>query len=318
MRKVLVTATNYSRNCVEAKALLGANGIEVVENTFGRPLKPQEIAEVIGDVDGVIAGADTWDEEVFKRAPKLKVIARFGTGCDWVDIAGARRHGIQVTNAPGANANAVADLAISFLLAMMRNLVSFNESVRRGVWDRFVGYELDGKTVGLLGFGAIGQKVARKLQGFSVRILAFDLKPACEVAKGLGVTFENFDRVLRDSDIVSVHLPCVRETVHIIGREQFEIMKDGVLFINTARGMLVDEQALDAALRSGKVRMAAVDVYEHEPPKPDNPLFQLSSIICTPHTGGETYEAIRQISLVTAQAVIDVFAGKTPANLRTA
>ncbi len=295
--------------------MLEGNGFEVVENTYGRPLTFSELERVVFDADAVVAGVDTWNEEVFKIAPKLRVIARFGVGVDNIDLEKAREYGINVTNAKGMNANAVAELTVGLILGAMRNLPNLDSSLRKGNWDRFMGRDLRGKSVGLLGFGVIAQGVAKMLSGFDVSVFAFDKYPNVEKAKELGVILTGMDEILEKCDIVSMHLPSLKETHHIMGKEQFARMKDGAYFINTARGALVDESSLYKALKSGKLTAAATDVYEEEPAKQANPLFELGNIICTPHTAAETYETYTTVSLATAKAVIDVFNGKTPDNL---
>lgn len=314
LKKVLVTATNYSRLCAEAKRLLEENGCEVIENKLGRPHTFEELAPLVTEIDGVVAGVDTWDEAVFRLAPKLKAIARFGVGVDNIDLAKAREYGVQVTNVPGGNANAVAELTVGLLLALIRNIPALHQSARRGYWDRHVGGELSGKTVALLGFGNIAQMVAKKLNGFDVAIVACDKYPNVAKAAELGVELVSAEEALTRGDIVSMHLPSLPETRHMMNDARFESMKRGAYFINTARGALVDEGALYRALKSGTIAGAAIDVYETEPVSADNPLFQLDNIITTPHTAAETEETYRRVGLVTAQALLDVFAGKQPDN----
>lgn len=314
LKKVLVTATNYSLLCAEAKRLLEEGGCEIIENRVGRPHTFEELVPLVGDIDGVVAGVDTWDEEVFKLAPKLKAIARFGVGVDNIDLAKAKEFGVRVTNVPGGNANAVAELTVGLLLSLIRSLPALHQSARRGYWDRRVGEELAGKTVGLLGFGNIAQMVAKKLKGFDVSIIAYDKYPNAAKADELGVELVTSDEVLARGDIVSMHLPSLKETRHMMNDEQFAKMKPGAYFINTARGALVDEKALYRALEKRAIAGAAIDVYETEPVSADNPLFQLDNIITTPHTAAETAETYNRVGLVTAQALLDVFAGKEPAN----
>jgi len=311
-RKVLVTATNYSTLCAEAKELLERNGWEVVENMFGRPMTFDELKERVGDIDGVVAGVDTWNEAVFKLAPKLKIISRFGVGVDNIDVETARRFGVKVTNAAGRNANAVAELTIGLLFAAMRRIPMLHHAAQQGIWDRFAGQELIGRTVGLLGFGTIARKVGRKLAGFEVKIVAYDKYPDLDAAKELGVTMVDAETLLRESDVVCLLLPSLEETRHFMNHQTFAAMKDGAYFINTARGALVDEKALYAALASGKLTAAAIDVYEVEPVSADNPLFRLKNIVTTPHTAAETYETYRAIGLHTAQAILDEFEGVNP------
>jgi D-3-phosphoglycerate dehydrogenase len=313
--KVLVTATNYSALCAEAKKLLESNNCEVIENPFGRPMTFAELQGYVPEADGAVVGVDSWNESVFRLAPKLKVLARFGVGVDNIDIEKARAFGIKVTNAAGKNANAVAELTIGLILSAMRSIPALHQTTRQGRWDRLVGEELKGRTVGLLGFGNIAQKVARKLSGFEVEVLAFDKYPNLAAAQALKVSMVSSDEILRRSDIVCMLLPNLKETRHFMNEQTFALMKDKAYFINTARGALVDESALNAALQSGKLRAAAIDVYESEPSSADNPLFKLGNLVTTPHTAAETYEAYHEIGLFTAQAVLDVFAGKTPENL---
>jgi len=311
-RKVLVTATNFSTLCSESRALFEKNGWQVIENMFGRPMTFDELKERVGDIDAVVAGVDTWNEAVFQLAPKLKIIARFGVGVDNIDVEAARRFGIKVTNAAGKNANAVAELTIGLLLAAMRNIPSLHQAAQRGMWDRFVGQELVGRTIGFLGFGTIAQKVARKLAGFDVEIIAYDKYPNFEAAKKLQVTLVSAEEVLRKSDVVSLLLPSLEETHHFMNAKTFGLMKNGAYFINTARGALVDEHALYDVLASRKLTAAAIDVYEVEPVLADNPLFQLPNIVTTPHTAAETCETYRTVGLHTAQSILDEFEGTNP------
>ncbi|WP_341279473.1 phosphoglycerate dehydrogenase [Paenibacillus sp. FSL H8-0537] len=313
--KVLVTATNYSLLCADAKRMLEEAGCEIIENQLGRPHTFEELAPLVADIDGVVAGVDTWDEAIFKLAPKLKGIARFGVGVDNIDLAKAREYGIKVANVPGGNANAVAELTIGLILSMLRNIPTLERSARRGYWDRTVGTELAVRTVGLLGFGNIAQMVAKKLQGFDVEIIAYDKYPNEEKAKALRVKLVSSEEVLAQSDVVSMHLPSLKETYHMMSDEQFERMKPTAYFVNTARGALVDEQALYKALKQGSIAGAAIDVYEQEPVAADNKLFELDKLIATPHTAAETTETYYRVGLDTAQALLDIFAGKDPVHL---
>lgn len=314
-KKVLVTATNYSTLCKEAKALLEQNQIDVIENPHDRPMTFEELREVISDIDGVVAGVDSWNEAVFQLAPHLKVISRFGVGVDNIDLEKAKEYGIHVTNAPRLNSNAVAELTINLILNSLRNTVHLHHTTQQGNWDRFVGVELKGKKVGLLGFGNIAQNVAKKLQGFDVEMYAYDKFPNEEIAGKYNVTFLSYEEILKKCDIVSMHLPHMDETHHFMNKERFRQMKEGAFFINTSRGGLVDEQALYEALHSDHLQAAAIDVYEKEPTKSTNPLFQLKNIITTPHTAAETYETYHFVGLLTAQAIVDVFQNKKPNNL---
>jgi D-3-phosphoglycerate dehydrogenase len=194
----------------------------------------------------------------------------------------------------------------------MRNIPNLHRAARQGIWDRFVGEELIGRTVGLLGFGAVAQKVARKLSGFDVKIIAFDKYPNTEAAKHFHVDMLPAEEVLRQSDALCLLLPSLKETHHFMNPKTFALMKKGAYFINTARGALVDEEALYSALKSGKLTAAAIDVYEVEPVSADNPLFLLPNIVTTPHTAAETFETYRNVGLHTAQSILDEFEGTNP------
>lgn len=313
-KKILVTATNYSKYCGAAKKVLEDAGFEIMENRKGRPLTYDELKDAVGDVSGVVVGVDTWNEEIFNCAPGLKVLARFGVGVDNIDLDAAKERGITVTNAKGQNSNSVAELTVGLILSAMRNVPGFNDSVRQGRWDRFMGRELLGKTVGLLGFGDIARRVAKKLGGFEVKLCAYDKYPDMKKAEELKVNMADMDEVLAGSDVLSLHLPSMKETYHIMNREAFGKMKNGAYLINTARGALVDENALYEALKSGKLTAAAADVFEEEPVKPTNRLLELENLFVTPHTAAETYETYHTVGLVTAKAIMDVFNGKIPDN----
>ena len=315
MIKILITATHYSELCPKAKEFLQQHGYQLIENKTELPyFTLEELTELIPDVDGAIVGLDIWNEQVFKVAKKLKVIAKFGVGVDTIDIIKAKEYGIKVINAKGRNSNAVAELAVFHMLGAFRNITSLNKSIRRGFWERATGHEIAGMNIGLIGFGLIAQNVARKLSCFDVNILANDKYPNYGMAKELNVKMVSFEEVLSNSDIISLHVPGSKENYHIIREEQFNMMKDGAYLINTARGNLVDEEALYKALSTNKLSGAAIDVYEEEPTTSENRLFELDNIICTPHIAAETYEAYTAVSMVTAQGVIDVLEGRIPEN----
>jgi len=313
-RKVLVTATNYSLYCAEAKKLLEENGVDVIENNKDRPMTREELLAVVGDIDGVVVGVDTWNMEIFKKASRLKALARFGVGVDNIDLEDAKSRGIVVSNAKGMNSNSVAELTIAHIFSCLRRTPNFNTSIRQGKWDRFMGRDLSHMTVGLMGFGDIAQKVAKKLSGFDVVIKACDPYPNIEKAGELCVEIVSMEEILAASDVISMHMPSLSETYHIMRDKTFARMKDGACFVNTSRGALVDEAALYRALKSGKLAAAASDVFESEPAGSLNPLFELENFFATPHTAAETYTTYRNVGLKTAQALLDVFDGREPQN----
>ena len=235
-------------------------------------------------------------------------------GVDNVDLEAAKRHGVQVVNAAGLNANAVAELGVAMILNCLRSIPQLNQKLDQGEWARAVGKEILGKTVGILGFGDIGGRVAKKLSGMGVELLAYDPYPNEAKARDLHVTLTDMDTVLAKSDVISIHMPSIPATRHIMDRAAFAKMKQGAYFINTARGALVDTQALIDAVTGGHLAGAALDVYEQEPLPMDAPILHTPGIQCTPHTGAETVETYHNISMMAAQAVIDSLNGKEPKN----
>lgn len=315
MGNILITASHFQTLCRDAIKLLEDNGHRVILNDHDMPYYSfEELAVWAPEIHGAIIGMDQWNEQVFQLAPKLKILARFGVGVDNIDLEAAKRHGVQVVNAAGMNANAVAELGVAMILNCLRGLPQLNQKLARGEWARAVGRDIQGKTVGLLGFGDIGGRVAKKLSGMEVRLLAYDPYPNHEKAKALNVTLTDMDTVLAQSDIVSIHMPSIPSTYHVMDRAAFAKMKPGSYFINTARGALVDTEALIEAVSGGHLAGAALDVYEQEPLPMDAPVLHTPGIQCTPHTGAETVETYHNISMMTAQAVIDSLNGKTPKN----
>lgn len=317
MNKVLVTATNFAALCPEALRLLRENGCEVVLNEKERSLTREEMLAAVGDIDGLIANVETWDEALFARAPRLRVIARFGVGYDCIDLEAARRHGVQVVNCPGLNANAVAEMTVALLLGLVREIPRMNRSLREGRWERAIGPELSGKTLGVLGFGAVARRVLRKLSGFEMRTLVYNRsvdaqKAALAASLGAAQLTDDLEPVLRESDILLLHLPLAANTAQLINAETLARMKDGVYLVNTARAALVDDAAMAAALASGRVAGFASDVYREEPVGESCPYLRHPHFLGTPHAAGETPENYRETGLATARAVLAVFAGERP------
>lgn len=313
MGNILVTSSHFETLCQAAKQLLEAEGHRIVLHRGELPyMSFEEIQAVIGEIDGAIIGLDQWTDAVFEIAPRLRVVAKFGAGTDNIDKESAKRHGIKVLNAPGVNANAVAELTVGLMIDILRGITEQHVAMTQGRWPRYLGGELEGKTVGLLGFGAVAKKVAEKLQGFHVRLLACDLYPDRAAAQALGVELTDQETVVAQSDLVSLHVPATPETFHMCDDGFFARMKQGAYLINAARGAIVDTPALLRALERGHLAQAALDAFEYEPLRADDPLILSGKVICTPHTGAETKETYHKVSLCVAQGVADVLAGRTP------
>lgn len=274
------------------------------------PMAPEELERIIGDYDGLIVRGRTMvTARLIEHAARMKVIGRAGAGVDNIDVEAAQERGIAVVNTLGANAVAVAEHTMMLILALTRSLPQAVESMRKRKWERtrFFGTELQGKTLGLVGFGRVGVQVAVRARAFGLRILATDPAVPADRCEELGVELVSLDKLLEAADIISLHVPLVPETYHLIGRQELDRMKPGAFVVNCARGEVLDEQALFEALQSGRIAGAALDVFEKEPPG-DNPLLDLDNVIATPHIGGATVEAFRNISVMVAEEVLRVLA----------
>jgi D-3-phosphoglycerate dehydrogenase len=314
-KTVVIGAVRWDALCASGRAMLIDAVFSLVENEIGRPYEFADVAERIGSADAVVSGVEIWNDSVFDLAPRLKIIARLGVGLDNVDLDAARARGIDVMNVPGGNAIAVAELALGLTLSVLRKIPAMDTGIRRGAWDRFVGQELGGKAIGMIGFGAVAQTLARRLQGFGVSISAYDPYGNAEVAAELGVRLTDLHSAVSDADVVSVHAPHLPSTHHVVTAGLLATMKPGAVVINTSRGGLIDEAALVAALESGHIAGAGLDVFEVEPVSVDNPLLSFGTVVATTHAAADSVEAYDRIGRATAQAIIDVFSGRRPQHL---
>jgi D-3-phosphoglycerate dehydrogenase / 2-oxoglutarate reductase len=246
--------------------------------------------------------------EFMELAPALKVIGRAGTGVDNIDVPGATRRGIVVMNTPAGNSISAAEHALGLMMSLLRKIPQADSSVKSGRWERgkFMGSELHGKVLGVVGLGKIGTEVVRRAQAFKTRILVFDPFVSDSVARDMGVKLVSFEELLRESEIVTLHAPLTQTTRKLINAETLALMRDGAFLVNAARGDLVDEAALVTALKSGKLAGAALDVYTGEP-KPNPELISLPNTVTTPHIGASTVEAQEKVGLDLALQVKDYF-----------
>lgn len=280
-------------------------GIEVVKET---KLPPEELALRIKDADGVIVRSATKiTAELMDAAEKLRVIGRAGVGVDNIDVKAATERGIVVMNAPDGNTITTAEHSIALLVSMARNIPQAHAKLQSGIWDKksFVGVELNGKTLGVIGLGRIGKHVAKIAKGFGMRIFAFDPFVSPEQAKEFGFELGTLDEVFANADFLTIHTPVTDETRGIIGTEAFGKMKKGVRIVNCARGGLVDENALLEAIGNGTVAAAALDVFSKEPLDENSPLLKNPNIITTPHLGASTTEAQEGVALTVAEQMRD-------------
>ncbi len=290
--KVLVSDPIFE----EGLALLEQRGCHV---KIAWDMPKAELANIIGEYDALIVrSAPKVTADLIARGKNLKVIGRAGDGLDNVDQEEARKHGITVVNTPHIASASVAELAIGFLLALARNIVSGTETLREGKWlkEEFMGTEVAGKTLGIIGCGSIGREVKKLALAMGMNVLTVDICVSEE--------FIPLDAMLPQADFLSIHVPLNQHTRNLLSTREFDKMKKGVLLVNTSRGGVVDEEALYQALVQGKVKGAALDVFAQEPPK-NNKLLILSNVIATPHVGAQTFEAQTRTSVQIAKKVID-------------
>ena len=269
---------------------LTAAGALLVENPHGRTLTESEVADLIQDADGLIAGTEPLTGSVLERhAPRLRAISRVGVGTDNVDLAAAARLGIAVFNTPEAVTQAAAELTVAGILDVVRHVSWMDAELRAGRWSRKLGRLLSGKTVGIVGLGRVGKRVATLLEPFGVERLAYDVFPDSTWAQANGVTFLPFEDLLAAADVVTIHTSKTPEVGPFFGARELAAMKPGAVLANTARGGIVDENALAEALRTGRLGGAYLDVFREEPY--DGPLRELPNVVLTPHAGSYAEEA---------------------------
>ena len=291
---------------------LKEKGFEVYVRKDDSIISDSELIEALREYDGIISMlSDNLSEATLKHAAKVKIIANYAVGYNNIDIEYAKKKGITITNTPDVLTFATAELAFGLMLAAARRLIEADRFTRKGRFKGwhpllFLGKTLEGSTVGIIGMGRIGMRFARMLEGFDVNIIYHS-----KSKKDLPYRFVDFDTLLRESDFISLHLPLTNESKHLITKKEFEKMKDGVVFINTARGAIVKERDLVDALKNGKVSFAGLDVYEFEPEITEE-LKKMDNVVILPHIGSATEKARREMSMLVAKNVANVLSGKPP------
>lgn len=286
MPRILISTSSFDVAASRELQALADHGLEIVVNPHGRRLTEDEIAMLLGPkVVGLIAGVEPLTRRVLEGAPALKVISRCGIGMDSVDLAAASELGISVFNTPEAPASAVAELTLALMLTMLRRVSEADRSLHEGRWKPLMGSLLEAQTVGLVGYGRIGRRLAKLLSGFGCPLLAHD--PAATEAAGVELC--GLDELLARADVVSLHLPYYAATHHLLDAQRIGSMKKGAFIVNAARGGLVDEDALLAALKSGRIAGAALDTFEREPYS--GPLAGLPQVVMSAHMGSYARES---------------------------
>lgn len=311
MVKVLAAARSFAKSA-EAKAVLEQAGFEIVLNPFDRPLKEQELLELMRDVDAMVTGMDEVTAAVVKAgAPRLKIVAKHGVGYNNIDLGAAKENGVQVTITPGANTKSVAELALGLMLSLARRIPVMDRSVKAGSWDRLTGCELSEKTLGIIGLGNIGAEVVKRAFAFDMKIVAFDLFPRTDLIEKYGVVYKTLPEVIAAADFLSLHAPATPETLGMINKHSLATMKKNAFIINTARGDLIVEDDLYEALKTGVIAGAGLDTFAQEPPT-NSPLFGLDNVVLTPHAGATTHEAVTRMGVTAAEEVVRVLTGQQP------
>jgi len=290
------------------KKLRSFSDLEIFEEP---PKKPDELKERIRAADIVIVGWTNLTKNIIDSAKKLKMISIWATTCHYVDLEAARERGIVVTHVPGYATEAVAEHAFALLLAAIRRLPSADKHVRTGDfdWRPFGGSELAGKTLGIIGTGAIGCRVAEIAKAFKMQILGYDKYPNLKKAEEIGMKYVDLYTLLKESDFITLHVTLTSETEGLIGKKEIEAMKKGAVIINTSQGKIIDEKDLIDALKSGKLSYAGLDVFEEEPPAKDDPLFKLDNTILSPHIGFHTVEAAKRCTDICIDNVLKFLGG---------
>ena len=311
--KVLITARTFEQVGQPALILLKHAGCELVIPPKYGPFNEEELFQRLPGIDSALVSPDKYTAAVLSSpaASQLKIISRWGVGYDSIDVPAATRNGIVVAYTPGLLNETVADYAFGLLLAVARRIHDGHLLMRNGGWSLTWGSDVFGKTLGILGCGRIGQAMARRASGFNLRLIGHDVQPSSD-AERIGVKFVSFDELLAESDFLSLHAALTPQNRGLIGEAQLRKMKRGAYLINTARGALVDENALVRALEEGWIAGAAVDAFVVEPLPVDHPLRRAPNLLLTPHQASCGRETGERVSQTAAQAIIDLMNGRRP------
>ena len=307
--KVFVSTHPFSKTSPLPMELMEQRGIEVVTNTHGRKITTKELAQDIGDADVLIAGTEKITEDVFKNAPNLKFISRVGIGLDGIDFELCRKYGVRVAYTPDAPTTAVAELCVGLMIDLARKITFTSTNLKSDdIWNRHMGMLLYGKKIGIFGMGRIGKTLVHLLSTFNVEFLVNDIEPDIAFGKLYRVDFVEKEYLLQNSDIVSINIPLKEDTIDFIGTSELSKMQKHALLVNTARGGIVNEDALYGALKDGTISGAAVDVFEDEPYCGD--LRELDNVVLTCHMGASTIESRTDMEVEAVKEVLRFFDGE--------
>jgi D-3-phosphoglycerate dehydrogenase len=302
--KVLLSSRSFGERDTEALEMLSNAGLKYILNPHGRKLSENEIIELCDEeVNGILAGTETISRAVMESAPSLKVISRYGVGLDNVDLKAADELGIIVKNTPEAPSLAVAELALTLILDSVKKISFMDRNIRSSKWKPIMGNNLTGKTIGIIGLGRIGRALAKLLEPFEPKVLALENNPDEEFNKKYNIEIASLEKIITESDIITLHLPLTEETRNTIGKNELSQMKNSAIIVNTARGGLIDEGALIDALENENIAGAALDVFEEEPY--EGRLKEFDTVVLSPHVGSLTAETRRRMGLETVENLIN-------------
>lgn len=306
MKKIVVTPRGFAKCGVENAKIMKEAGFDVVYNDTGLAYTKEEFYEITNDADGVIVGVESVDRNYIDAHPKLKAVVKFGVGTDNIDVEYCKEKGIFVGRTVGSNARSVAETAISFVIADSKNLYESISNTREYGWAKMTGYEILGKTIGIVGFGAIGRLVAKMANGLGMNVIAYDAYGIDkELADSLNTEIVEMIELIEKSDFISLHIPLTPETQDMISAKELNQMKSNAVLINTARGGIVNEADLYEALNNKVIKAAYFDVFTSEPPKKDEPLLTLPNFYLTPHIASRSKEAEKNTADMSTQIIIE-------------
>ena len=312
--KILVTSRSFGQVSEEPIKLLEQNNCSIDFKKESGLYGEEDFLKVIGEYDAVIVGADHMTAKVIEAGKKLKIICKHGAGVDNIDCEKAKEMGIPVTNVPATNSDAVADFAFGLILNIARKISANAFEVKRGKWNKDIGVDVCKKTLGIIGCGAIGRRVAKRGQGFDMRVLGYD--PYVKESANLSnIELVDLETLIKESDFISIHVPLTPDTRNLISSKEMHQMKKGAFIINTARGGIVDENALYQFLTNGHLGGAALDVTEQEPIQADSPLLKLDNVIITSHIASYSKESLNAVSMACAKNIIKIINNETPDNI---
>ncbi|MGC8889087.1 MAG: phosphoglycerate dehydrogenase [bacterium] len=309
--KVLVTSRSFGRINEEPVSLLRENGIQI---DFLTEPKEEDILEIIDRYDAIIVGNDKITQRMLEKAKNLKIICKHGVGTDNIDLERARESGIRVTNVPSMNSEAVADLAFGLIIDLARRISASSQRVKNGIWEPLIGVDVHQKTLGIIGFGAIGKRVAKRARGFDMEVLAYDPYIEKLSEEFSFVRLVSLEDLLKNVDFLTIHTPLTSQTKGLIGDREIAMMKKGSFIINTAREEIVNESALYKYLKEGHLSGVGLDVIDKNSHVKDL-LISLDNVIVLPHIGMYSKETVNSVSMVCARNILKILHGEVPDNI---